>query len=75
MDQNISVKLETSATAGRSRGNAHRHHILLVGGLLLGAGALGAGIVVTDRQEEHNTFCTACHLHELCDGCHKELEQ
>lgn len=38
--------------------------ILLVGVPLLGAGTFGAGMVVTDRLEENNTFCTACHLHE-----------
>jgi predicted CXXCH cytochrome family protein len=37
---------------------------LLAGVLLLAAGAFGGGIVVTDRLEERNTFCTSCHLHE-----------
>jgi predicted CXXCH cytochrome family protein len=38
--------------------------LLLAGVPLLGAAAFGGGIVITDRLEEDNTFCTACHLHE-----------
>ena len=38
--------------------------LLLVGLPCLGIATFGAGIVVTDRLEEDNTFCTACHLHE-----------
>lgn len=38
--------------------------LLLVGLPLCGVAAFWGGVVVTDRLEEDNTFCTACHLHE-----------